>query len=262
MATIDGTGRWRSREVEGTLASGYALTLTTRRRLRWECWAALFREEAGHRGRRRKRERSNRGSTVRTGGHRQGRTKGQLMLLLLLLLLVLLMLLEQRRSGLLKLSLLQGGRSSHRNIGRLLMTLTVVGISGSSSGSCSSLGSMIGGHRTVMIPGLFGIVDKVAPRSVRTEPDTVERAAQLGLVLWMTLKIAQFLHAVRKLALVTILTLTRFLERPTQLGFISRGIDLLRQRFRLRAFQLSVTSATATTSTTTGHPSTTGGRVH
>lgn len=261
MAAIDGTGRWRGREVEGTLASGYALTLTARRRLRWECWAALFREEAGHRGRRRKRERSNRGSTVRTGGHRQGRTKGQLMLLLLLLL-VLLMLLEQRRSRLLKLSLLQGSRSGHRNIGRLLMTLTVVGISGSSSGSRSSLGSMIGGHRTVMVPGLFRIVHKVASRSVRTEPDTVERAAQLGLVLWMTLKVAQFLHAVRKLALVTILTLTRFFERSAQLGFISRGIDLLRQRFRLRAFQLPVTSATATTSTTTGHPSTSGGRVH
>lgn len=88
--------------------------------------------------------------------------------------------------------------------------------------------SMIGGHRTVMVPGLFGIVHKVAPGSIRTEAHTVERTAQLGLVLWMTLEIAQFLHAVRELALVTVLTLTRFLERSAQLGFVSRGIDLLR----------------------------------
>lgn len=79
-----------------------------------------------------------------------------------------------------------------------------------------------------MVPGLFRIVDKVAPGSVRTEPDTVERAAQLGLVLWMTLEVAQFLHAVRELALITVLTLTRFLEWSAQLGFVSRGIDLLR----------------------------------
>lgn len=94
---------------------------------------------------------------------------------------------------------------------------------------------MIGGHRAVVVPCLFGIVDKVAPGSVRAEPDAMERTAQFGLVLGMALEIAQFLHAVRELALVAILTLTGFLERSAQLGFVSRSIDLLRQRFRLRA---------------------------
>lgn len=79
-----------------------------------------------------------------------------------------------------------------------------------------------------MVPCLFGIVDKVAPGSVRAEPDAVERAAQFGLVLWMALEIAQFLHAVRELTLVAVFTLTRFLERSAKLGFVSRGIDLLR----------------------------------
>lgn len=105
--------------------------------------------------------------------------------------------------------------------------------------------SVVRGHRAIMVPCLFGIVDKVAPGSVWTESDAVERTAQLGLVLWMTLEIAQFLHAVRELALVAVLTLTRFLEWSAQLGFVSRGIDLLRQRFRLRTFQLPVTSTTS-----------------
>lgn len=87
---------------------------------------------------------------------------------------------------------------------------------------------MIGGYRAVVVPCLFGIVDKVAPGPVRTETDAVERTAQFGLVLWMTLEIAQFLHAVRELTLVAVLTLTRLLERSAQLGFVSRGIDLLR----------------------------------
>lgn len=144
-----------------------------------------------------------------------------LLLMLVLMLLLLLVLLEQH-SCLLELSLLQGGSC---RIGRLL-TLAV-GVCRSSSGIRSKLG-MVGGHRAVVVPCLFGIVDKVAPGSIGTEPDTVERTAQLGLVLWMTLEIAQFLHAVRELALVAVLTLTRFLEWSAQLGFVSRGIDLLR----------------------------------
>lgn len=163
-----------------------------------------------------------------------------LLLVLMLLLLLLLVLLEQC-SCLLELSLLQDDSSCSRRIGRLL-TLAV--------GVCCSSGyrsqmSMVRGHRTIMVPCLFGVVDKVAPGSVWTETDAVERTAQLGLVLWMTLEIAQFLHAVRELALVAVLTLTRFLEWSAQLGFVSRGIDLLRQRFRLRTFQLPVTSTTS-----------------
>lgn len=150
-----------------------------------------------------------------------------LLLLMLLLLLLLLVLLDQGCSGLLELSLLQMSDGSGR-IGRLLLlTLAIVRVCRRGSCGRSQL-SMVRGHRTVVVPGLLGVVDKVAPGPVRAEADTVERTAQFGLVLWMTLEIAQFLHAVRELALVAVLTLTRFLERSAQLGFVSRGIDLLR----------------------------------
>lgn len=154
------------------------------------------------------------------------------MLLLLLLLLLLLVLLEQR-GRVLKLS--DGGRGGSRSL-RLGLT---------SGGSRRQLG-MVRRHRAVVVPGLLGVVDKVAAGPVRAEANAVERAAQLGLVLWMTLEVAQFLHAVRKLALVAVLALARLLERSAQLGFVSRRIDLLRQRFRLRSLQLPVTT-TATT---------------
>lgn len=109
---------------------------------------------------------------------------------------------------------------------------------------------MVRRHRAVMVPGLLGVVDKVAARSVRAEAHAVKGAAQLGLVLWVTLEVAQFLHAVRKLALVAVLALARLLERPAQLGFVSRRIDLLRQRFRLRSLQLPMSTATTTTRST------------
>lgn len=106
---------------------------------------------------------------------------------------------------------------------------------------------MVRRHRAVVVPGLLGVVDKVAARSVRAEAHAVKGAAQLGLVLWVTLEVAQFLHAVRKLALVAVLALARLLERSAQLGFVSRRIDLLRQRFRLRSLQLPVSTAATTT---------------
>lgn len=149
-----------------------------------------------------------------------------MLLLLLVLMLLLLLVLLKQCSSLLELSLLQDDSSRSRScsIGRLLTLAVGVGC----SSGCRSQMSVVCGHRAIMVPCLFGIVDKVAPGSVWTETDAVERTAQLGLVLWMTLEIAQFLHAVRELALVAVLTLTRFLERSAQLGFVSRGIDLLR----------------------------------
>lgn len=170
------------------------------------------------------------------------------MLMLLLLFLLLLVLLEHSCGSLLKLRLLQCGCSDYC-IRRLLLTLAV-GVCCSCRRGRSQL-SMIGGHRTVVVPGLFSVVNKVASGPIRAEPYAVERTAEFGLVLWVTLEIAQFLHAVRELALVPVLTLTRFLEWSAQLGFISRGIDLLRQRFRLRTFQLSVASASATAARST-----------
>lgn len=63
----------------------------------------------------------------------------------------------------------------------------------------------------------------------------------------------------RKLALVAVLALARLFERSAQLGFVSRRIDLLRQRFRLRSLQLPV----ATTATTRSAVSpTAGARLH
>lgn len=155
-------------------------------------------------------------------------------MLLLLLLLLLLVLLKQC-GRVLKLS--HGGRGSCRS---LRLTLT--------TGSGRRELGVVCRHRAVVVPGFLGVVYKVAARAVRAEANAVERAAQLGLVLWMTLEVAQFLHAVRKLALVTVLALARLLERSAQLGFVSRRIDLLRQRFRLRSLQLPV-ATTATTRT-------------
>lgn len=120
---------------------------------------------------------------------------------------------------------------------------------------------MVRRHRAVVVPGLLGVVDKVAARSVRAEAHAVKGAAQLGLVLWVTLEVAQFLHAVRKLALVAVLALARLLERSAQLGFVSRRIDLLRQRFRLRSLQLPVSTA-ATTTTRSTVPPTAAARLH
>lgn len=119
---------------------------------------------------------------------------------------------------------------------------------------------MVRRYRAVVVPGLLGVVDKVAARSVRAEAHAVKGAAQLGLVLWVTLEVAQFLHAVRKLALVAVLALARLLERSAQLGFVSRRIDLLRQRFRLRSLQLPVT--TAATTTRSSVPPTAATRLH
>lgn len=117
-------------------------------------------------------------------------------------------------------------------------------------------------HRAVVVAGFLGVVHKVAPRTVRAEAHAVERAAQLGLVLWMALKVAQLLHAVRKLALVAVLALTRLLERSAQLGFVSRRIDLLRQRLRLRSLELPVATSAPTPITSVAPAATAGLRQH
>lgn len=243
VMVVNRTGRWRSRKVERTLLLLLLLLRRSRRgrrRRRWECGTALLGEEAGHRRGRRQRKRTDRRRTaVRTRRHGQGRTQRQLMLLLLLLLL--LMVLQQSRR---LLELGHGGRRSCCGLGLTLAT----------GGGRGQLG-VVRRHRAVVVAGFLGVVHKVAPRAVRAEAYAVERAAQLGLVLWMTLEVAQLLHAVRKLALVAVLALTRLLERSAQLGFVSRRIDLLRQRFRLRSFELPVATSSATTpitSTATG----------
>jgi hypothetical protein len=60
-----------------------------------------------------------------------------------------------------------------------------------------------------------------SPRSIRTEADAVKCAAQLGLVFWVTLQVAQFMHAMGELTFITIFAFTSFVERTTQLGLVA-----------------------------------------
>lgn len=53
---------------------------------------------------------------------------------------------------------------------------------------------------------LVHVMDEVAARAIWTEPNGVEGATWLGLVLGMAGKIAQFVVAVCKLALLAVLT--------------------------------------------------------
>lgn len=94
-------------------------------------------------------------------------------------------------------------------------------------------------------PCLVCIVDEVAPRTVRAEPDRVEGPAELRLVLRMTSQVPQFVGAVSELAFVTVFTRSGLLERPAKFCLISTGIDILRylnyfRRFALRTIQFSM----------------------
>jgi hypothetical protein len=49
----------------------------------------------------------------------------------------------------------------------------------------------------------------------------VERAAQLGLVLRVTLQVAQLVSAMGELTLITVFAFASFLEWTTQLGLVA-----------------------------------------
>lgn len=68
---------------------------------------------------------------------------------------------------------------------------------------------------------LLEVVYKVTARPVRAEADCVEGAAQLGLVLGVTRKIAQLAVAVCKLTLVTIFARAAFLVRPAEFCLVA-----------------------------------------
>lgn len=89
-----------------------------------------------------------------------------------------------------------------------------------------ALASLESQLRAWRAPALVHVVDEVTARAVWTETNGVEGTAWLGLVLGMAGKIAQFVVAMRKLALLSILAGAVFLERPAQLGFIPGGVDL------------------------------------
>lgn len=65
-----------------------------------------------------------------------------------------------------------------------------------------------------VVAHLLLVVHKVAPWAIGTVTRTVERATQLGLVARVALQVAQLMVAVRELALVTVLALARLLEGP------------------------------------------------
>lgn len=100
---------------------------------------------------------------------------------------------------------------------------------------------MVRGYVTVVVTRLLSVMHEVTTWPVRAEAHAVESTAQFGLVFRVALQITQLLHSVRELTLVTVLALSRLLVRSAELGFVSRGIYLLWQRFGLRSFQLPVT---------------------
>jgi len=70
---------------------------------------------------------------------------------------------------------------------------------------------------------LFGVVDKVTACAVGAEADGVEGATRLRLVLWMPVEATHLVHAVRKLALGTVLARATLLVRAAQLSLVARG---------------------------------------
>lgn len=80
---------------------------------------------------------------------------------------------------------------------------------------------MVGGNISIVGARLLGVVHKVTARTVRAKANTVECAAQFGLVLWMALQVAQLLNAVRKLALVAVLALASLLKGSAKLCLVS-----------------------------------------
>lgn len=75
-------------------------------------------------------------------------------------------------------------------------------------------------------PPLIRVVDEVATRPVRAEPDSVEGSAQLCLVLGVAGQAAQLVKAVRELALLAVLARAALLEGPAQLSFVASRVDL------------------------------------
>lgn len=81
------------------------------------------------------------------------------------------------------------------------------------SGSSSAhIGGVDG---TVVVARLFGVVNEMATRAVRTEADTVECTTEFGFILGMTLQVAQFMHSVGKLAFLAVFAFAGFLKRAT-----------------------------------------------
>lgn len=86
-------------------------------------------------------------------------------------------------------------------------------------GGCGTdVGSVDG---AIVIACLFGVVHKVATRSVRAESDAVESAAQFGLVLGMPLQIAELVHSMSELALLAVFAFAGLFEGSTQFRLVT-----------------------------------------
>lgn len=70
-------------------------------------------------------------------------------------------------------------------------------------------------------------------RTIRTEASRVEGAAEFRLVLWVSRQVAQFVYAVCKLTLVTIIAAAALLKRPAQFRLVATGVGLLVRTSRL-----------------------------
>lgn len=88
------------------------------------------------------------------------------------------------------------------------------------------IGGGQGGRGRRRSAALLRVVDEVAPRAVGAEPDGVECAAKLCLVLGMAAEAAQLVNAMGKLALVAVLAGAVLLERPAQLCLVAARVHL------------------------------------
>jgi hypothetical protein len=70
-----------------------------------------------------------------------------------------------------------------------------------------------------------------SPRAVGTEADAMKCTAQFGLILGVTLQVAQLVSAMSELALITVFAFTSFLKWTTQLGLVAVNGD--KERLKL-----------------------------
>lgn len=70
------------------------------------------------------------------------------------------------------------------------------------------------------------VVNEVAPRTIGTESDSVESAAQFRFVLGVASQTSQLVTSVGELALVSVLAVSVFFEGSAQLGLVSGGVDI------------------------------------
>lgn len=74
---------------------------------------------------------------------------------------------------------------------------------------------------------LVQLVDKVTSRTIWTKTFRVKGLAIVSFVFWVSVNVLQIVHAMCKLAFVSILALAILNELTTQLGLVATVVDLL-----------------------------------